>query len=236
MMRKKILLISDNPSSGEIKNILEDEVTEVYTVSSLGNGFDLFLKNQFFLVILDVAFSKKESIDLLVKICREKPVPIFVLSGIKDPAHRAESLKLITNKGISDRPKICMRYEQAQSLICSYMKKNPQCKRCYTFIFGGDLVIDPTGRQVSLNGAQLNLTRKEFDLLFCLASHAGQVLSREQLYQMVWDENSAYNVDETVKAHIKSLRKKLTPEGAEYIKNVWGIGYRFSADENKEQS
>ena len=60
---------------------------------------------------------------MLVKICREKPVPIFVLSRIKDPAHRAESLKLITNKGISDRPKICMRYEQAQSLICSYMKK-----------------------------------------------------------------------------------------------------------------
>ena len=97
-------------------------------------------------------------------------------------------------------------------------------------------MIDPTGRQVSLNGAQLNLTRKEFDLLFCLASHAGQVLSREQLYQMVWDENSAYNVDETVKAHIKSLRKKLTPAGAEYIKNVWGIGYRFSANEDKEQS
>ena len=51
---------------------------------------------------------------------------------------------------------------------------------------------------------------------------------------MVWEENYAYNVDETVKAHIKSLRKKLTPAGAEYIKNVWGIGDRFSADENKK--
>ncbi len=52
---------------------------------------------------------------------------------------------------------------------------------------------------------------------------------------MGWDENSAYNVDATVKAHIKSLRKKLTLAGAEYIKNVWGIGYRFSADEDNEQ-
>ena len=63
-----------------------------------------------------------------------------------------------------------------------------------------------------------------------MPSHAGQVLSREQLYSAVWDEHSAFHVGESVKAHIKALRKKLTPAGKEYIKNEWGIGYRFSPD------
>lgn len=234
MLGKKILLISDAPSSKEIETSLKDETTLVYTASSLKEGFKLFLRHHFFLVILDISCSKKDSMDMLAKMCQEKPVPIFVLSGITDQIQRTESLKMITHKTFNHMNGICDRYEQAQSLMCDYMKENPKCQRCYTLIFGGNLVIDPTSRQVLLNNEVLNLTRKEFDLLFCLASHAGQVLSREQLYQMVWDENFAYNVDETVKAHIKTLRKKLTPAGAEYIKNVWGIGYRFSVDENKE--
>lgn len=83
-----------------------------------------------------------------------------------------------------------------------------------------------------MKGEQLNLTRKEFELLFCLASHAGQVLSREQLYSQVWEDDITYNVDGLIKAHIKTLRKKLTPANKEYIKNVWGIGYRFTDQEN----
>ena len=165
--------------------------------------------------------------------CEIKPVPILVLSGVTNPTHKIESIKIITDGRPKPSSNLCDRFEQAHSLIHTYMSRHPYCLRCYTLIFGGNLVIDPTSRQVLLGGEELNLTRKEFDILFCLASHAGQVLSREQLYQMAWNENSAYNVDETVKAHIKSLRKKLTPAGAEYIKNVWGIGYRFSADEIK---
>jgi DNA-binding response OmpR family regulator len=80
----------------------------------------------------------------------------------------------------------------------------------------------------------MNLARKEFDLLFCLASHAGQVMSREQLYSAVWNENVTYNVEEQVKAHIKALRKKLMPLGKEYIKNEWGIGYCFSPESNEQ--
>lgn len=230
MAGKKILLISDNPSSKEVEISLKDKETLIYTVYSLREGFELFLKHYFFLVILDISFSKKDSINMLEKMCQKKPVPILVLSRATSLIQKSGS----TNESFNQNQEICKRYECAQSLMCDYMRKNPQCQRCYTLIFDGNLVIDPTSRQVLLNNEVLNLTRKEFDLLFCLASHAGQVLSREQLYQMVWDENSAYNVDETVKSHIKTLRKKLTPAGAEYIKNVWGIGYRFSTDENKE--
>lgn len=103
----------------------------------------------------------------------------------------------------------------------------------YTLAFGKNLVIDPHTRQVILGGRELKLTPKEFDLLFCLASNPGRVFSREQLYAQIWDEYSAYNVDEVVKAQIKSLRRKLSDVGKEYIKNVWGIGYRFLDEDDK---
>lgn len=108
-----------------------------------------------------------------------------------------------------------------------YCDLKPQREICYTLAFGKDLVIDPQTRQVLLNGQDLQLTRKEFDLLLCLASNPGQVFSREQLYDQVWDEHSAYNVDDVVKAQIKLLRQKLSTTGRDYIKNVWGVGYCF---------
>ena len=73
------------------------------------------------------------------------------------------------------------------------------------------------------------MTRKEFDLLFWLASNPGKVFSRDQLYDRVWDDNSSFNVDEIVKAHIKTLRSKLSISEIEYIQNVWGVGYQFQA-------
>lgn len=122
----------------------------------------------------------------------------------------------------------------AQSLIQLYTDIGIISNRRYTLAFGMDLVIDPNFHQATLKGTPLNLTRKEFDLLFYLASHAGQVLSREQLYNAVWNEDTVINVDEQVKAHIKALRKKLAPSGKELIRNEWGVGYRFSSDDKKQ--
>ena len=65
-------------------------------------------------------------------------------------------------------------------------------------------------------------------VLFWLATNPGKVYSYSQLYDHVWDEFAIGNVDDIVKFHIKSLRKKLTASNSEYIRNVWGIGYRFA--------
>ena len=81
-----------------------------------------------------------------------------------------------------------------------------------------------------LKGQSLELTKTEFDILFCLAKHPGQVLSREQIYDYVWNGDSAFNVDDVVKAHIKAIRKKLAAADTQYIQNVWGVGYRFQID------
>ena len=123
---------------------------------------------------------------------------------------------------------------QAKSLINLYVELKSEVESNQPLVFGTDLIVEPMKRQVFLKGQLLELSRKEFDLFFCLAKHPGQVLSREQLYNRVWDSDSAFNVDEVVKAHIKTLRKKLSASDIDYIKNIWGVGYRFQTEKDSE--
>jgi two-component system response regulator ResD len=92
----------------------------------------------------------------------------------------------------------------------------------------GDLLINPAARTVLLGGEEIPLTQREFDLLLFLARHPGQVFSRDQLMQLVW-QFSYYTDSSTVTVHIRRLRAKLEPrpETPRFIQTVWGVGYRF---------
>lgn len=94
----------------------------------------------------------------------------------------------------------------------------------------GPLRVEPATRRAFLDGAELDLTMREFDLLAYLAAHAGQVFSRDQLMEAVW-EYPFFTDTSTVTVHIRRLRVKLGDDPAEprLIETVWGVGYRFKA-------
>lgn len=234
-MKKKVLIIDDDLNvCKEIKYALQSDATDVYYAISTQDGFEQFAKHQFCLVIMDIQLSETDGLSLLEMLRKRNPIPILVLSSKSSSEARVEALRAGAT-GYMEKPyslEECLAH--AQSLIQLYSDIGPISNRHYTLAFGMNLVIDPALHQATLKGEPLDLTKKEFDLLFCLAEHAGQVLSREQLYEYVWNQDTQYNVDELVKAHIKTLRKKLTPTGKEYIKNVWGIGYRFSPDDEEQ--
>ncbi len=91
------------------------------------------------------------------------------------------------------------------------------------------LGIDPGGRRVLLDGEQVELTHREFELLLFLARHRGQAFTRDQLMDLVW-QYSFYLDTSTVTVHIRRLRAKLEPDPARprFIQTVWGVGYRFA--------
>lgn len=233
-MKKRVLIIDDNLEvCKEIKYSLINETTDVYYALSVDDGIARLAKQHFCLVIMDIFLSEADGMEVLRLIRQLKPIPILVLSSKKGNSEKIAALQAGAHVFIEKPYKLeeCLAY--AQSLMELYMQLHTVEHRCYTLAFGKDLIIDPVRHEVILNGEAMNLTRKEFDLLFCLASHAGQVLSREQLYSLVWNNENAYDIDEAVKSQIKTLRKKLTTFKREYIKNVWGIGYRF-VDESKK--
>lgn len=230
--KKNVLIIDDNLHvCQEIKTALQNETTEIYYALSAHEGIEQLIKERFCLVIMDILQPETDGIEMLRMIRQLRPIPILVLSSKSGSAERMAALKAGAH-GYMEKPynlEECLAY--AQSLMELYMRLHMVEDRYYTLAFGSDLIIDPVKHQAMLKGELLNLTRKEFELLFFLANHAGQVLSREQIYSAVWNADSVYNVDEIVKAHIKTLRKKMQPSGKAYIKNEWGIGYRFSPDE-----
>jgi DNA-binding response OmpR family regulator len=92
----------------------------------------------------------------------------------------------------------------------------------------GELKIDPAARRVFVSGEEAQLTQREFDVLLFLARHPGQVFSRNQLMDAVW-QYSFYTDTSTVTVHIRRLRAKIEPDPAQprHIQTVWGVGYRF---------
>lgn len=93
----------------------------------------------------------------------------------------------------------------------------------------GDLSIDPRLRRVSREGTEIPLTPKEFDILYFLARNRGEVFTKEQIYQAVWESDYLLD-DSNIMAFIRKLRKKIepNPDSPEYILTIWGIGYKFS--------
>lgn len=96
------------------------------------------------------------------------------------------------------------------------------------------LVIYPKERKVTRDSKEISLTPKEFDILYFLAKNKGEVFTKEQIYQAVWDNDYLLD-DSNIMAFIRKLRKKIepNPDAPEYIITIWGIGYKFN-DKNIE--
>ena len=93
----------------------------------------------------------------------------------------------------------------------------------------GALTIDPRARKVSREDREIGLTPKEFDILYFLARSRGEVFTKEQIYQAVWEGDYLLD-DSNIMAFIRKLRKKIepNPDAPEYILTIWGIGYKFN--------
>lgn len=94
-----------------------------------------------------------------------------------------------------------------------------------------DLEIFVRNRKVMRNGKEILLTPKEFDILYFLARNRGEVFTKEQIYQAVWEEDFLL-ADSNIMAFIRKIRKKIepNPDAPEYIITIWGIGYKFRDD------
>ena len=120
-----------------------------------------------------------------------------------------------------------LQENQVNQCNCRYRNKN---KIQYV-----DLLIDISQRVVKKDNQETKLTHKEFEILHLLAAHPGQVFSKEQIYDIVWNEpySGDYNI---VMTHIRHIRTKIEDDPAHpfYIQTVWGVGYRFNKNASSE--
>jgi DNA-binding response OmpR family regulator len=234
-MRKNILMIEDDPSIVELADIhLKDincDLTKAYT----GNeGLALAESGNFQLIILDIMLPDIDGIEVCRRIrAKEDLTPVMMLTARSEEIDKILGLetgaddyltKPFSIREFIARVKAILRRAEFSSEI------NDQEVR--TLSFDG-LEVDGNKRKVTTRNGVVDLTPKEFDLLYLLMSNPGKSYSREALLNQVWGyEFSGY--EHTVNSHINRLRSKIEADlsDPEYILTTWGVGYRFT-DEKK---
>lgn len=228
MQRNKILVVSnDLEFYSYIQNAIQDISMDAHQSITLLGALNDFTQWPYCLIILDIPCLLAKTLDA-VRIMRESgTMPILVLIEMATAKEKVALFQAGVNACLEKSVDLPVCAAQAKSLVHLYWEAQAGEQKQWPLIFGNELIINPIYRQVIIDGEQLMLTRTEFDLLFCLALHPGQIWSREQLYCHVWNDNLGLAGDNTVRTHIGNLRKKLMDIGKNYIQNTRGVGYKF---------
>lgn len=225
-MKHEVLIIYEEQEPYKLlRQELEEITISTELATTLGEAIYTFIKKEFCLVIIYASVSERDGQKFLETIQNIKPVPILFLSSNTGYSDRLQALQSGVSAYLGKPYTLEECVAQIKSLLRLYEDLKLQRIKPGTLIHDDNLIIDPVKRTVVLKGKLVKLTRKEFDLLYLMASHPDQVFTREQLYRQIWNTDYPVSVDDSVKTHIKTLRKKLS--GIDCIQNVWGVGYCF---------
>lgn len=228
-MGKRILIIDDEPLIIEsVGYNLKQEGYEVLSATNGEEGLKTALAGGIDLVLLDLMLPGINGLEICRAIRRESNIPIIMLTAKEAEIDRVLGFEL----GADDYVTKPFSMRELMARVRTVLKRsNPETSGNFEqpkMIKTGELVIDLLGHDVSIKGQPVSLSSKEFELLRILANHPGQVLSREQLLNLVWG-NDFYGDTRTVDVHIRWLREKIEeePGDPQYIQTVRGVGYKF---------
>ncbi len=183
------------------------------------------------LIILDVMMPDIDGFQVLRKIRETSNIPVLMLTAKSDEEDKVSGLRLGADDYLTKPFSINELMARVNSLIRRFTTLNPISAINTDILTLKDMVIDKENRIVSINATPVDLTSKEFDLLFFLASNKGRVFTKKQIYTQVWAEEYAFD-DNNIMSFISKLRKKVEPDPDHpfYILTVRGVGYRFNKE------
>ena len=221
----KILVVDDE---SRMRKLVKDFLTKKnFQVLEAGNGeeaMDIFYEEKdIALIILDV-MPKMDGWEVCREIRKNSKVPIIMLTARSDERDELLGFDLGVDEYISKpfSPKILVA--RVEAILRRTGQSNPE-----DVLSAGGIVIDKAAHLATVDGNPMELSFKEFELLTYFLENEGIALSREKILNSVW--NYDYFGDaRTIDTHVKKLRSKMGDKG-EYIKTVWGMGYKFEVDE-----
>lgn len=231
-MGKRILVADDESKIRQlVRMYLEKEGFEVVEAADGGTALDYLSRERFDLVVLDLMMPGTDG----WTVCREvrkkdNQVPIIMLTARGDEVDRVLGLEMGADdyvvKPFSPRELVA----RIKAVLRRANREESASVDPGVLTYPG-LIIDPLSRKVEVSGQVVNLTPKEYDLLYFLARSPGRVFTREQLLEKVWGYDY-YGDSRTVDTHITRLREKLSRVGGspQYIVTVWGVGYKFEVN------
>lgn len=230
-MEKRILLVEDD---NDIHLLIESQLKQDhYSVASARDGEEalaLFQKEKFDLILLDLMLPKVNGMELLKHIRETSKVPVLIISAKVSDLDKAMGLGFGADDYIS-KPfsmiELTARVQAAirRATLYAETESKPAEPPVITF---KDLILDLHSFSVKVKGKSMTLTAKEFHILKLFLTHQSRVFTKEQIYQLIWEENY-YGNENVINVHIRRLREKIEedPSAPQYIRTIWGIGYRM---------
>jgi DNA-binding response OmpR family regulator len=225
-MKAKILLLEDEPGINRLLTLqLQSEGYEVVQAFD-GEQAIQYFNNSFHLAILDIMVPKINGFAVLEHIRKDSLIPILFLTARNEDIDKMQALGMGADDYITkpfSLTEIVYRCKAHLRRAFEYTQVRNQSVWSHH-----DLVLNKDTFEVNLNGAPLQLNVKEFELLTFFMTHVGQVFTKQQLYEQVWQADF-FGDDNTVMVHISRLREKLNdnPKRPTYIKTIKGLGYRM---------
>jgi two-component system, OmpR family, phosphate regulon response regulator PhoB len=220
-----VLVVDDEPIVREVVvRYLERDGHETLEAEDVESARNALQQHSPSLVVLDLMLPGGDGLELCREIREGSELPVIMLTARADEADRIVGLEL----GADDYVTKPFSPRELTARVRTVLRRaSPRTNRERRLVFH-DLELDPSTREVLVKGELVRLTAKEFDLLGLLARHPRRVFSRQQLMELVWGYEAAYDTG-TVTVHVRRLREKVEADPAKprWIETVWGIGYRF---------
>ncbi|NLJ73809.1 MAG: response regulator transcription factor [Firmicutes bacterium] len=224
MMRQKILIVDDEVSIQElIKFNLEQAGFETEVASDGIAAIEMFESYRPDLIVLDLMLPGKDGYDVCKEIRRTSNVPIIMLTAKETELERVLGLELGADDYITKPFSPLELVARIKAVLRRASGQENQDEDEYRV---GSIVLEVDTREVRVDDREVELTRKEFDLLHIFMQNVGKVLTREVLLQKVWGYEYEGET-RTVDVHIRHLRRKLGPEGETRIETIHGVGYKL---------
>jgi two-component system, OmpR family, response regulator ResD len=223
----KILVVDDEPNIREVVGLyLRRDGHEVVSATDGEEALEAFGESEPDLVVLDLMLPKLSGLEVCRRMRAQRRVPLIMLTARGEEEERVVGLSL----GADDYVVKPFSPRELAARVAAVLRRveepsGPSDRKVLSF---EGLRIDPNTREVLVDGEQVTLTAREFDLLYHMASSPGRVYTRDQLMETVWGYTFSADTS-TVTVHVRRLREKVEPDPAtpRYLQTVWGVGYKF---------
>lgn len=226
-----ILVVDDEPNIREVVGLyLRRDGHAVIDAADGEEALRLHRQHQPDLVVLDLMLPRLNGLEVCRRIQAERRVPLIMLTAKGEEEDRIIGLGV----GADDYVTKPFSPRELAARVAAVLRRVNDSAAQHSpghILDFGDLRIDPSAREVLVQGQSVALTVREFDLLYYLASHPNRVFTRDQLMDTVWGYTFAADTS-TVTVHMRRLREKIEadPTQPRYLLTVWGVGYRWGGE------
>ena len=223
-----ILICDDEPDIvSALKIYLASDGYGIYEAYNGREAIEMMQKTEIHLVLMDIMMPEMDGIQTMVKIRENSNVPVIFLTAKSEDNDKVLGLMVGADDYITKPFNILEVKARIKAIMRRTAASEPKEENSKV-IESGDLKLDCESRRLFVQGREINLTAKEFDLLELLVMNPNKVYSRENLLNLVWGYEYPGDV-RTVDVHVRRLREKIEPNPSEpkYVHTKWGVGYFY---------